>query len=132
MEENKLTHLISGLIATVITLPFIALFIIYFISFKLTKNKKKSFQHTVDFSTILFIISVYTLSYVIWEKSFLWLMILFFIVVAMILVFLQWKITEDIKLKRLLKGFWRFNFLFFFLGYFGLIFYGLYVRIVSI
>lgn len=124
--------LLSGIIATLVTVPVLALIMIYFISMKLTKNKKKSFHHMVDYSTIFFILSVYALTYVIWERSFLWWILLFLIVLAMMLLFLQWKLTEDIQFKKLGKLFLRFNFLLFFTCYFGLMIYGLINRVVTL
>jgi hypothetical protein len=122
----------SGLIATFITVPVLALIFIYLISYRLSNDRKKSFHRMVDYSTIFFIISVYTMVYVIWERSLLLPFLMLLITIAMVFAFLQWKYTQDIQLGKLLKGFWRFNFLLFFAGYCGLLIFGLVLRIFSI
>ncbi len=50
------------------------------------------------------------------------------IVTAMVLVILNWKIKQEIDLKRVVKGFWRFNFILFFTAYIALTLYGIVYR----
>lgn len=124
-------NLLSSVIATLITVPIIAFFIIYFISQKLTRNKKRSFHITVDLSTFLFIIAVNYLASVIWEQSFLWLILAVITLTAMIFIFLNWKFTDELQLSKVFKGFWRLNFLLFVSVYLLLFIYGLIARIVT-
>lgn len=120
---------IAWVVATFVTLPIFAFYLIYLVSVKTTKNKRKSIKLAVDTSAILFIIAVYFISYEIWSQSLLWLIITLIIVVAMIFTIIHWKVSEDIQLDKLLKGFWRFNFLLFVFMYLILSFYGLVIRI---
>lgn len=122
----------SWVIATIITVPMIALFLIYHTTFFLTKNKRKSFHNMINYSTVFFIISVYFLIYVIWEKAFFWTFILILISFAMFFLFLQWKFSEELLLRKVWKGFWRFCFIIFFLSYWILVFIGLFSRIKAL
>jgi hypothetical protein len=120
---------IAWLVATFVTLPIFTFYLIYLVSVKTTKNKRKSIKLAVDTSAIFFIIAVYFISYEIWSQSLLWLIITLIIVVAMIFTIIHWKVSEDIQLDKLLKGFWRFNFLLFVFMYLVLSVYGLVIRI---
>lgn len=119
-------------IATIVTLPILAIFLVYWITKIITRNKKKSLHLSVDFSTLFFIIAVHYLIINIWGKSFLWIILLLLIFIGMMFVFLQWKFNEEIIFKKVWKGFWRFNFLLFSLSYFLLVIYGLVLRVKDI
>lgn len=123
---------LAGITATFVTIPVLSFLISYMILRKVTKNKRKSFHISTDIMTLFLILSVNYLSLVIWGESFLWLIALLLLVIAMITVFLQWKVQQDVQLKKVLKGFWRISFLLFFIGHIGLTIYGLVFRIYSL
>ncbi|HWO95092.1 MAG TPA: DUF3397 domain-containing protein [Bacillus sp. (in: firmicutes)] len=123
---------LAGVIATFVTIPVLSFLISYMISRKVTKNKKKSFHISTDIMTLFLILSVNYLALAIWGESFLWLIALLLLVIAIITVFLQWKIQQDVQLKKVVKGFWRISFLLFFIGHIGLTIYGLAFRIYSL
>jgi hypothetical protein len=85
----------------------------------------------LDYTTLLYIISVHFLMVILWGKSFFWLIILVVLVVAMVFVLVHWKVKQEIIVKRVWRGFWRFNFILFFFAYFVLTFYGLVSRAIS-
>jgi hypothetical protein len=91
----------------------------------ITKNTRRSVHVALDSTTILFIISVHFLIETIWGKSLFWLIILLMILIAMVFVFVHWKVKEEIILKKVMKGFWRFNFILFLVAYISLTLYGL-------
>ena len=95
-----------------------------------TNNNRKSVHRALDYTTILFIISVHFLIETIWGKSLSWLIILIMILIAMVFVFIHWKVKEEIVLRKVLKGFWRFNFILFLLAYISLTLYGLLHRAI--
>ncbi len=97
----------------------------------MTKNTRKSMYKALDYTTILYIISVHFLIVTIWGKSLFWLIILIMILIAMMFVLVHWKVKEEIVLKKVMKGFWRFNFIVFFLTYISLTFYGLIYRTLT-
>jgi Protein of unknown function (DUF3397) len=123
---------LAGIMATFVTIPVLSFLISYMISRKVTKNKRKSFHISTDIMTLFLILSVNYLALAIWGESFLWLIALLLLVIAIITVFLQWKIQQDVQLKKVVKGFWRISFLLFFVGHIGLTIYGLVFRIYSL
>ncbi|PLR77494.1 DUF3397 domain-containing protein [Bacillus sp. V3-13] len=119
----------SFLIATFVTVPLLGYILIFVIAKQLTKNHRSSVQLALDISTFLLIISVHFLIVTIWDKSFLWIILLGMIGIAIVFAFLHWKIKHEINLASLFKGFWRFNFLLFFSAYILLIIFGLIQRV---
>ena len=107
----------SSIIATFVTIPLLGYFLVFIICKQVTKQHKKSVHMALDVSTFLFIISVHYLILAIWEQSFLWVIFLSLLVLAIIFVLLHWKIKHEINLPLVFKGFWRFNFLVFFTAY---------------
>jgi hypothetical protein len=126
------SNAVAWFLATFVTLPILAFYLIYIVCVKTTRNKKRSFKLAVDLSTILFIISVHFIVYEIWEVSLFGFILLLILIIAIIFTIIHWKIAEDIQLSKLLRGIWRFNFLLFFLIYFLLSIYGLFIRVISI
>lgn len=124
-----MVNFIASFIATIVMVPVFGIFIIYWLSRVLIKDKKRSVHLSVDFSTLIFIVAVHYLLIVIWGKSFLWIILLILILVAMVFVFLQWRFNQEIIFKKVWKGFWRLNFLLFSFGYFFLVIYGLAIRL---
>ena len=118
--------------ATFVTVPVLSFLASYIILRKVTKNKRKSFHISTDIMTLFLILSVNYLVLVIWGKSFVWHIALLLLVIATITVFLQWKIQQDVQLKKVIKGFWRISFLLFFVGHIGLTIYGLVFRVYSL
>ncbi|QOY34366.1 DUF3397 domain-containing protein [Anaerobacillus isosaccharinicus] len=123
---------LAWMVATFVTLPIFAFYLVYIVTVKATKNKKKSIKLAVDISASFFIIAVYFIAYEIWSQSLFWVMIISLIVVAMIFTVVHWKISEDIHLGKLLKGIWRFNFLLYVFAYILLSVYGLFISIYSV
>lgn len=119
----------AGVIATFVTVPFLAFLLSYIVFRKVTKNNLRSFRISVDVTTIFLIGSVYHATYVIWEKSYLWAICLVLLLTAIMLFLLHWKYKQDIQLRRIWKGFWRVNFLLFTVGYAAFAIYGVVARI---
>ncbi|MEH7075061.1 DUF3397 domain-containing protein [Neobacillus drentensis] len=119
---------LSSIISIFIALPFLGFIVVFFAMKFITNNTQKSVHVALDSTTILFIISVHFLILTIWDKSFFWFIILLMILIAMVFVFVHWKIKEEIILKKVIKGFWRFNFILFLFTYLSLTVYGLIYR----
>lgn len=122
---------ISSFIATLITIPILVYILIFVISKIITKNHRRSVQFAIDYSTIFFILSVHFLAYTIWGRSFLWVIIIFILLCAILFVIINWKLKGEIIFSRFFKGFWRFCFLIFFIAYLVLTIYGLIYRVSS-
>ncbi|MFP7296027.1 DUF3397 domain-containing protein [Neobacillus niacini] len=115
---------ISSIISIFLTAPLLGFIIIFVINKLITKNARKSFHKALDYSNILFILAVHFLFITIWGKSFFWVILLLVILIAMVFVVIHWRIKGEIIFTKVFKGFWRFNFLIFFLAYLTLTLFG--------
>jgi hypothetical protein len=120
---------ISMIAATFVTVPLAGYLIVFIFSKHLTKNHRRSVHRAIDFSTLLFIISVHFLIMIICEKSFLWLIMLILVILALTFVVIHWKYRQEVDFLRVFRGYWRFNFLLFSLAYLVLIVLGLFQRV---
>ncbi|QHA91697.1 DUF3397 domain-containing protein [Bacillus sp. N1-1] len=125
-------NLLSWIVATAVTAPLLAWYLVYIITVKMTRKKKFSFRLAVDLSTIFFILSVHFILIELVGKSFLWVILLMIIGAAGAFTILHWKTKEDIHIHKVIKGAWRFNFLLFSTGYVVLLLIGLVHRIISV
>mgnify|MGYP005753469803 CR=1 FL=1 len=123
-----MSTIFASLFATLVTLPLITLFLIYFISRRFTRSNKKSFHYAMDFSTIFFILSVHYLILTIWGKSIFLILTSILLAIGALIVIVQYKVREELEFTRIAKGFWRLNFLLFFIAYFCLSIYGIVKR----
>jgi hypothetical protein len=119
----------SAFVATLITVPMIGYLAVFIISKQITGNHRRSVNLAIDTSTFLLVLSVHFLIMTIWEKSFLWLILLILFALAALFVWIHWKYKEEIILSKVFKGFWRFNFLLFFSAYIILVIFGLFQRL---
>lgn len=119
----------SAFVATLITVPMIGYIAVFIISKQITGNHRRSVNLAIDLSTFLLVLSVHFLIITIWDKSFLWLILLVLFGLAALFVLIHWKYKEEIVLPKVFKGFWRFNFLLFFSAYVILVLFGLFQRL---
>jgi multisubunit Na+/H+ antiporter MnhF subunit len=124
-----MSNIFAGFFATIVTIPIISMFLIYVFARFITKNNKRSFHVAIDTSTFFFIIGVHYLIIIIWDQSYLWVILMVLVSIGMLMVIAQYKVKQEIHFKRVIKGFWRFNFLLFFLAYFCLALFGVMKRI---
>jgi Protein of unknown function (DUF3397) len=127
-----LNTVFSSLIATLVTIPLLGYLAVFVISKQITKKHKKSVHIALDVSTFLFILAVHYLIIVIWDKSYLWMIILSLLITAVFFIIIQWRIKQEINMRVLLKGFWRFNFLLYLTAYIILMIIGLVQRVTSV
>ncbi|WP_077622118.1 DUF3397 domain-containing protein [Sediminibacillus massiliensis] len=125
-------EIIAYLTGVIVTVPVVITFLIYFSSAKLFRNKWKAIHTTVNYSTLIYIISVGTLLQVITGRSYFGYIFVLLIVLLAASVFIQWKTKEEIIFRHAWKVFWRFSFLLFFAVYFGLVFLGLAKALIDI
>ncbi|MDM5226327.1 DUF3397 domain-containing protein [Cytobacillus sp. NJ13] len=122
----------SSLIATLVTIPLLGYLAVFIISKQITKKHKRSVHIALDVSTLLFILAVHYLIIVIWDKSYLWMIVLSLLITAVTFIIMHWRIKQEINLRILFKGFWRFNFLLYFTAYIVLMLIGLVQRVTSV
>lgn len=117
-----MAQFLADVFAAFATLPFISFFIIYFIAYIRTKSKKEAVRWAIHI-TMLFLL--FTVSGMI--KSItgsiagFWWMIIALILFAGLIIFLQWKIRQQIQLGRVLRSIWYAGFFLFTVAYFVLI-----------
>lgn len=121
-----------GIVATAVTVPLLAWYIVYIFTVKVTKKKKHSIRLATDLSTLFFILSVHFICVELFQRSFLWVIFILMIMIAVGFTVLHWKTKGDISIKRVMKGAWRFNFLVFSTGYVLLLLIGLAHRIATV
>ncbi|WP_040204840.1 DUF3397 domain-containing protein [Neobacillus jeddahensis] len=126
-----MSTLISAILTFFFTIPFLGSVLVFLVIKLITKNTRVSLLKALDYTTILFIISVHFLIITLLGKSLFGFILLIMILVAMMFVFVHWKVREEIVMKKVLKGFWRFSFILFFLAYITLTFYGLVSRAIT-
>lgn len=119
----------SGVIAALISVPLFGYLAVFIISKQLTGNHRQSVNLAIDFSTLLLVLSVHFLVLTIWERSFLWLILLVLFGFASLFVFIHWKYKGEIIIPKVFKGYWRFNFLLFFSAYIILVLLGVIQRL---
>ncbi|RSK26930.1 DUF3397 domain-containing protein [Bacillus sp. HMF5848] len=120
-----MSAVLTTIITVLVLIPFVGHLIFYVVARWVTENNKRAFLLATDFSTFLFIVAVYYLTIVIWDKSFLLFILLILTVSFLLFIFIDWKTREEIVLPRVLRFFWRFTFLLFFTGYIVLVVYGI-------
>jgi len=125
----KMSGFLAGTFATIVTLPIFALIVFYYIAKAVTRNNKKSFHLAIDASTLFFILAVHFIIIIIWETSLFSVILTVLLIIATVMVLTHYKIKEEIHFKRVFKGFWRLNFLLFFLAYFCLLTFGIIKRV---
>lgn len=119
----------ASIVATFITLPILGYLLVFIITKQVTKQHKRSVRVALDVSTFLLIISVHYLILSIWNKSFLWIILVLLLVSAVVYVTMYWKVKQEIDFLRVFKGYWRANFLLFFTAYIVLIVIGIFHRV---
>ncbi|MCM3242955.1 DUF3397 domain-containing protein [Cytobacillus oceanisediminis] len=122
----------SSLIATLVTIPLLGYLAVFIISKQITKKHKRSVHIALDVSTLFFILAVHYLIVVIWDKSYLWMIVLSLLITAVTFIIMHWRIKQEVNLRALFKGFWRFNFLLYFTAYIVLMLIGLVQRVTSV
>ncbi|TYS70698.1 DUF3397 domain-containing protein [Sutcliffiella horikoshii] len=124
-----MSGILAGTFATIVTLPIFAMIAFFYIAKLVTRNNKKSFHLAIDASTLFFILAVHFIMIIIWDTSFLSVILTVLLLIATVMVLTHYKIKEEIHFRRVFKGFWRLNFLLFFLTYFCLLTFGIIKRV---
>ncbi|WP_408010882.1 DUF3397 domain-containing protein [Pseudalkalibacillus sp. A8] len=121
-----------GSLAALVTVPLLAWIIVYWLTRKITRHKKRSFLFATDVTTFFLIVSVMFALYTIWGNAFLWPIIIIILLMIIGITFIYWKQDKDIGLPKIIKTAWRLNFLLFSSGYLVLCVYGLIFRVIDL
>ncbi len=124
--------LLAGLIAACVIMPVIVYMAVYTLSRQKFKNNKKAVRLSADVTTFFLIMAVHYAVIALFERSYLWIIMIILILLASVVLFMHYKVREEINLKRVFTSFWRASFLLFSIGYFLLVFIGIAERIVNV
>ena len=124
-----MSDVLSFLIAMFVTIPFLGYLIFFIICKQVTKNHRRSVMLALDWSTLLLVGSVHYLIQTIWGQSYLWIIFLVMLVLAIMFVLIYYKTKQEIIFLAIFKGYWRLNFLLFSTAYLLLVIYGLIQRV---
>ncbi|WP_456271631.1 DUF3397 domain-containing protein [Bacillus sp. AK031] len=126
-----MSSIISNLVAIFTLLPFLGYFTTFILMKQITGKHKKAVNAAVNVTTFLLIVAVHFIVLAIWNKSYLWIIMLVMIVSTGLLSVIHWKIKEEVIFRSVIKGGWRLNFLLFSMAYIILMLYGTASRIVD-
>lgn len=126
-----MTDLLIYVIAFFVTLPFLATWVTYMIAKQITNHKLKSFHISIHWTTICYILAVFTLSTIYFDQLFSGIIGIILLIGLSLIIIYQWKTNTDIQFVRAIKIMWRFCFLLFGLIYICFIFYGVGAYIIQ-
>ncbi|QKS71533.1 DUF3397 domain-containing protein [Paenalkalicoccus suaedae] len=114
-----------SLIGLIITVPLISMLLVYVVLRKVTKRKHKSLKLAVDSHVPIFAVSIYFLVRQLFHFSAVGVLLIALLTSALVFMIIHWRLTEEIDMRRILRGAWRFQFLLYLSAYIGLIVTGL-------
>lgn len=117
------------IIAFFITLPIIATIVAYFLFGKIYAHKWQVIHSTVRWTTIWYVVAVPMLLRLLFDRSFIGIILLLLLVILMIIIYYQWKVHTEVEMKQAIKILWRICFLLFLLMYLILVCFGIVRRI---
>ncbi|BAH44830.1 conserved hypothetical membrane protein [Brevibacillus brevis NBRC 100599] len=100
---------------TLTVVPFLGFPIVYFILYGMTRNKKLAGRFAINITNLLVIRSAVSTYELIWPEAFSawWWVICFYLVVIMLLGWVQMKLKGRLSLKKVGFSAWRLSFLWF-------------------
>ncbi len=127
-----MASIFSTIIALFVIIPFLGYFVCFILVKEIFKNHRKAIHVAIDFTTFLLIISVHFIIIAIWKTSYLWIIFLIICSIGIVFPSVYWKVKGEIDYLKVIKGFWRINFLLFFIAYVTLMITGLVLRILKL
>ncbi|BCB03253.1 DUF3397 domain-containing protein [Bacillus sp. KH172YL63] len=122
----------STVVAIFVMVPFLGYFLSFIVAKEFLKNHRKAVHFAIDITTFLLIISVHFIVIAIWQTSYLWVIVLVICTIGVLFATMYWKVKGEIDYPKVLRGFWRMNFLFFFTAYITLMITGLILRVLDL
>jgi predicted lysophospholipase L1 biosynthesis ABC-type transport system permease subunit len=127
-----MASIFSTIIAIFVLIPFLGYFISFILAKEIMKNHRKAVHLAIDVTTFLLIVSVHFIVIAIWQTSYLWLIFLIICSIGVLFAIMYWNAKGEIHYPKVLRGFWRLNFLLFFTAYITLMITGLILRILDL
>ncbi|WP_082234269.1 DUF3397 domain-containing protein [Halobacillus massiliensis] len=116
-------------IAFIVSAPLFFLFLLYFFSRKLFRNKRKAVHQTTHLMVPVLVLAVHVLFVVLFNQNFFPWILVFLLGLLAFSMIIQYKIHEEVLIYKSFKSFLRLSFLFFALVYVGLTLYGIIARL---
>jgi hypothetical protein len=123
--------IVSSILALLITIPIIGYLLVFVIVKQATKNHRTAVRYGIDVTTMILLFAVHYMLLVIFNQSFFWMILIALLVIGIMFVLLHWQVKKEIIISKVLKGYWRLNFLLLSIAYFVLLMYGLTVRVIE-
>lgn len=117
------------IIAFFISLPFLATWIVYVCSYKLTEQKIKSFHLAVYVTTPLYLVAVTLMIDMVIGISLTGAIVILLLLLLVGVLIFQWRMGTEVLLGKAIRLVWRLMFLLFITLYGLLIFTGIIQRI---
>lgn len=114
-----------------ITIPFLASLLVYLVSMVLDRNKLKAVHRLVNWTTIFYIIAVTMMLSIIFNLSFISIVLILLLSLLTLIIFIQWKTKRDVEITRAVKLLWRISFLLFFVLYSCLLLVGILQQLLT-
>ncbi|WP_062197760.1 DUF3397 domain-containing protein [Massilibacterium senegalense] len=108
--------------------PVLGLTVYVFFKY-IPRTQHRAFHIAVDITTIFLIFAVYFLMIQLFQFSGFSYIVLIILLVGLVMTIIHYKKFEYIRFKKLIKSTWRFCFLIFFLGFIGLVTYGIFTLV---
>ncbi|MGG4169681.1 DUF3397 domain-containing protein [Rossellomorea vietnamensis] len=127
-----MASIFSTIIAIFVMIPFLGYFISFILAKEILKSHRRAVHIAIDITTFLLIVSVHFIVLAIWKTSYLWLIFIVVCSIGGLFAIMYWKAKGEIDYPKVLRGFWRVNFLLFFTAYITLMITGLILRILEL
>ena len=114
-----------------ITIPFLASLLVYLVSMVLDRNKLKAIHRLVNWTTLFYIIAVTMMLSIIFNLSFIGIVLILLLSLLTLIIFIQWKTKRDVAITRAVKLLWRISFLLFFVLYSCLLLIGILQQLLA-
>ncbi|WP_026570462.1 MULTISPECIES: DUF3397 family protein [Sediminibacillus] len=124
--------LMVWLFAFSVTLPVVISWLLYTIVRKLSNNRLKALHVSVNYTTLLYILSVGVIFYHLYGTTFYGYIFIFLVVLLGFFIVMQYKAKGEVLFLIAWRRFWRLSFLLFTLLYFLLVIYGITAGILSV
>ncbi|WP_010096798.1 DUF3397 domain-containing protein [Ornithinibacillus scapharcae] len=110
-------EIILFILAFMITVPFIVTVILFYGLNYLFRNPVMAFHKAINWTTILYILSVNTLLTYLFGGFYIGYIVVFLLCILTVVIIIQWKNHTEVDIRKAIKLLWRLSFLIFFLLY---------------
>lgn len=112
-----------------IVFPFALTILIYVVNKLFGVHPLKAFHRSMAWSTVFYIFVVIQMTLMFYNKVFIGIIALVFLIALSVIIILQRKKETDVQIKKASRLLWRICFLLFILLYIALIIYGIIIRL---